>query len=116
MFAAFFTLGAQSASRQSAFRRLVVAHLLFLCGAVWFAVKGRPGDPQPPLLPRRAGQRGVSENPWTVSSNPRSLRETVVILDRHTSVSGCTRSAISRASDSSGANTAFAGAADTFQE
>src|SRR5438093_4914721 len=65
--------------------------------------------------PRRAGQRGVSENPWTVSSKPRSLRATVVISERQTSVSGCRRSATSRVSDSSGANTAFAGAADAFQ-
>src|SRR6266540_7134047 len=75
--------------------------------------------PPPPSssehAPRPAGQRGVSENPWTVSSKPRSLRATVVISERQTSVSGCRRSATSRASDSSGANTAFAGAAAAFQ-
>src|SRR5882762_7869499 len=65
--------------------------------------------------PRRAGHRGVSENPWTVSSNPRSLRATVVILERQTSASGCRRSVTSRASDNSGANTAFAGAVAAFQ-
>ena len=40
------------------------------------------------VLPSRAGQRGVIETPWTVSSNPRSLRATVVILDRQISASG----------------------------
>jgi hypothetical protein len=49
MFAAFFTLGAQSLTRQAAFRRLVVVHLLFLFGTIWFGLNGRPGDPQPRL-------------------------------------------------------------------
>src|SRR6185312_13697096 len=59
-------------------------------------------------LPRCAGQRGVMEKPWTVSSNPRSLRATVVISERQISASGCTCTGMLRATDSSGANIAFA--------
>lgn len=47
MLAAFFTLAAQSPTRQATFRRLVVAHVLFLFGAVWLGVSGPPRSPQP---------------------------------------------------------------------
>src|SRR6059036_3132188 len=57
--------------------------------------------------PRRAGHRGVRAMPCTVSSNPRSLRATVVIGDLQISASGFTRSVISRVTDSSGAKNAF---------
>src|SRR6266542_3128509 len=58
--------------------------------------------PPPPSssehAPRPAGQRGVSENPWTVSTMPPSRRGTVGIADAHSAASACTRG------QSSGAN------------
>src|SRR6267143_702425 len=75
--------------------------------------QGRSSNTAPPSS---AGQRGVSETPWTVSSKPRSLLATVVIGCRHVSETFGTRSVTSRASDSSGANSAFLGNSSVFQE
>jgi hypothetical protein len=45
MFAPFFAVAAQSPSRQTTFRKAVVAHLLLLTCAAWAAVRGGPGQP-----------------------------------------------------------------------
>ncbi len=49
MFTAFFTLGAQSLGRQSAFRRLVVVHVVYVLAVAWLGLAGTPGAPQPML-------------------------------------------------------------------
>src|SRR5438552_152881 len=41
----FFALAAQSPTRQGAFRRVVVAHLLLLLGAAFALSGGKPGAP-----------------------------------------------------------------------
>jgi hypothetical protein len=45
MFAPFFTVAAQSPSRQTTFRRAVFAHLLLLACAAWGTVRSGPGQP-----------------------------------------------------------------------
>jgi hypothetical protein len=75
MFAAFFTLAAQSPSRQAGFRRLVIAHVLFLLGVVWLVVGGRPGSTQPRLghLLLVAGiVEGAVLVGWRLSQMPKS--------------------------------------------
>jgi hypothetical protein len=44
MLAPFFSLAARSPTRQSAFRRVVVIHLLLLLGAVWGLARSTPGQ------------------------------------------------------------------------
>src|SRR5213082_3062093 len=52
--------------------------------------------------PARIGQRGVYEYPCTVSSKPRSERDTVAMGNCHTSPAGASWRSTSRASDTSG--------------